>query len=178
MFDGDFEERLRKLIKPKWDRFKPVWEVSGRIGSVVGKGVGYAVGAILIVAFQLGVLIVAALYFLGNVVISFVENHRTGRWSDDTSPVERKRIAESQDWKCHYGKMLLQTGYHIDHKTPLSHIENRRADPAKVKHRSNKVATCPTHNLQKGDMDEAEYLDWIDENPQDRKRSCYTTLGE
>lgn len=173
--EDEIYQKLGDLAAPRWDRAEPVVRVAGHVGSVVGKVIGWVVGWSLVVIFYFLIWLAFVSYLIGSAIRAWRDQeYRTEYERRKISQRERYEIAKSQNWKCYYGGMRLQTGYHIDHKTPVSDIQNYGADPDEIEDRSNKVATCPTHNQKKGSMDEKEFLDWMNENPQ---VSCYTKLG-
>ena len=176
MSGGKCVEKLRYLAKPKWDRVEPVLDFAGSAGSVVGRGIGYFIGLLIMIVFQLSVWTALVLYVGWSALLRWIREQRTEYQRRYISPEERKLIAESQDWKCYYGHMPLPpTGFDIDHKRPFSDIKNYGADPNEIEATSNLVATCPKHNRQKGDMDEDEYWEWMEEYDQ---VSCNSKLGE
>ena len=151
--------------------------VAGRVGSAVGKVIGWVFGWLAIIVFYLLAWFVLGLYLIISAIRSWLnQRYRTEHQRRNISQRARYEIAKSQDWKCYYGGMPLpSTGFHIDHKTPVSDVANYGADPDEIEDLSNLVATCPKHNLQKGDMDEDEFWDWMEEN---RQVSCNSKLGE
>ena len=175
--EDEFYQKLSDLSAPRWDRAEPVVRVAGHVGSVVGKVIGWVVGWSLVVISYLLIWFAFALYLIVSAIRAWRdEEYRTEYERRKISQRERYEIAKSQYWKCHYGDMPLpSTGFHIDHKTPVADVMNYGADPDEIEDLSNLVATCPKHNLQKGDMDEDEFWDWMEQN---RQISCDSRLGE
>lgn len=168
-------QKLWDLAKPTKAKFERVMAPAGLVGSVVGKGIGLVVGGLLVVIVLLSLLIALGCYTIGSALARWLEEQRIEYRRKKISQRESYEIAESQNWKCYYGGMQLQKGFHIDHKNPVSDIHNFDADPDEIEDRSNKVASCPNHNLKKGRMNEQEFREWMKANPQER---CYTELGE
>ena len=170
----EFSRNLWGWAKPTWSKFEPVLKVAGEIGAVVGKGIGLLVGGLLMTIALLSLLLFLGLYIVGSAIARWLEEQRFEYRIKRLTPKQRAQIAASQGWKCYYGRKQLREGYHIDHKTPVSDIFNRDADPEEIESGHNLVATCPTHNQKKSSMNEKQFLAWMRENPHVR---CYTKLG-
>ena len=176
MSEDRFYKFISDLAAPRWDRTEPVVRVAGRIGSAVGTGIGWFLGWTLIVIFYVSVWFVWGLYIFGSALRAWLnEEYRSEHQRRNISQRVRYQIAKSQEWMCYYGDMRLQTGFHIDHKYPVSDVVNYGTDPDEIEDLSNLVATCPKHNLQKGNMDEEEFWEWMEENDQE---SCNAKLGD
>lgn len=174
---GRFEQFLFDLGQLRLDRIQPVLRVAGIVGSALGKVIGYVIGTLLLILFYLFVWTVLLVYRLGLAIHARLnEDSRAEHQRRRANRLLREQIARSQGWMCYYGDMRLPaTGYHIDHKTPVSDIVNYGADSEVIEDLTNLAATCPKHNLQKGDMDEEEFWEWMEEYDQE---SCNAKLGD
>ncbi len=183
----DFGRRLVEFGRFKRERAKSFLEAGLLTGEDIGKAVGWLVALVILAAFHIliwsftalyfvSVLLLVALYYVtilaivvlrGILVLGFeiCETFKIDSRKRRTIPREvRLAIAKDQDWKCYYGGAPMgKRSFHIDHLKPVSKGGSNE--------RSNLVACCRKHNLQKSDKDLHEFLDWMEEN---RQTNCRT----
>ena len=168
-------EKLWYLVKTTKAKFKPVSDFAGHVGEVVGRGIGWIVGWLLVAIVLVSLFLVLAFYIAGSALASWLDEQRTEYRRRRLTPRQKKQILESQGWKCYYGgKPLDPTCFDIDHKTPFSDIRND-TDRDEIEHLSNLVATCLNHNRKKRNMNEAQFREWMKTS---EYNSCYMEVHE
>ena len=185
----DFGRRLVEFGSFKRERAKSFLEAGLLAGEDIGKAVGWLVALVILAAFHVLIWLFTALYFLlvwlvvalyhvtilaiallrGILGLGF-EICKTfkidGRKRQRIPREIRLEIARAQDWKCYYGGSPIgRRSFHIDHLKPVAKGGSNE--------RSNLVACCRKHNLQKSDKDLHEFLDWMKKN---RQTNCRARL--
>lgn len=168
-------EKLWDLVKRAKGKIKGVQDYAGHVGETVGKGIGWVVGGLLMLSLLVLLLVILGFYLVGSRLSGWLGEQRTEYRRRRLTPKQREQIAESQGWKCYYGRRPMDpTCFDIDHRTPFASIEND-ADRDEIEHRSNLVATCLNHNRKKRNMNEAQFLKWMKTS---QYNSCYVEVQE
>ena len=175
LLKDEFAKKLWNLVKTTKTKFKPVSDFAGHVGEVVGRGIGWVVGRLLVAIVLVSLLVVLAFYIVGSALAGWLDKQRTEYRRRRLTPRQREQILESQGWKCYYGgKPLDPTCFDIDHKTPFADIQNDD-DRDEIEHRSNLVATCLNHNRKKRNMNEAQFREWMKTSAYN---GCYIEVRE